>query len=134
MVGHWRTEKARKGRKRKETPIRLKNVGKHFPVKGVERDHTCQVCREKHSRFMANSPDVPKAQVPLQLTKTTVKCAVCDVYICISKENNCFQTWHTQTEYWHMAACVVEDEGQQLTTSTCTVCLTSFLEHFLLLQ
>ena len=93
LVGHWRTEKARRGRKRKETPFRLENVGEHFPVKGAGSDHTCQVCREKRRRFMANSPDVPKAQVPLKLTKTTFKCEVCDVYLCISRENNCFQSW-----------------------------------------
>ncbi|XP_044176665.1 piggyBac transposable element-derived protein 4-like [Acropora millepora] len=93
LVGHWRTEKARRGRKRKETPFRLENVGEHFPVKGAGSDHTCQVCREKRRRFMANSPDVPKAHVPLKLTKTTFKCEVCDVYLCISRENNCFQSW-----------------------------------------
>ena len=54
---------------RKETPFRLENVGEHFPVKGVGSNHTYQICREKRRRFMANSPDVPKAQVPLKLTK-----------------------------------------------------------------
>ena len=82
---------------RKETPFRLENVGEHFPVK----------CR----RFLANPPDVPKAQVPIKLTKTTFKCEVCDVYLCISRENNCFQLWHTQTENWRTAASLDEDEG-----------------------
>ena len=99
LVGHWRREKTRRGRKRKETPFRLENVGEHFPVKGARSDHTRQVCRERRRRFMANCPDVPKAQVTLKLTKTTFKCEVCDVYLCISRENNCFQSWHTQTEH-----------------------------------
>ena len=98
LVGHWRTEKARRGIKRKETPFRLENVGEHFPVKGAGSDHTCQICREKRRRFMENSPDVPKAQVPLKLTKTTFKCEFCDVYLYISRKNSCFQSWHTQTE------------------------------------
>lgn len=111
LIGHWRTEKARRGKKRKETPFCLENVGEHFPVEGVGSYHTCQVCREKHCQFMANSLDVPKAQVPLKLTKTTFKCEVCDVYLCISRENKCFQSWHTQTEYWRTAASLDEDEG-----------------------
>lgn len=45
LVGNWRTEKGRRGRKRKETPFRLENVGEHFPAKGGGTNHICEVCR-----------------------------------------------------------------------------------------
>ena len=104
LVGNWRTQKARRGRKRKETPFQLENVGEHFPAKGEGSDHTCQVCREKRRRFMAVNPDVPNAELPHKLSNTTFKCEACDVYLCISRERNCFHAWHTQVEYWRQNA------------------------------
>ena len=104
LVGNWRTQKARRGRKRKETPFRLENVSEHFPAKGEGSDHTCQVCREKRCRSIAVNPDVPNAELPHKLSKTTFKCEACDVYLCISRQHNCFCTRHTQVEYWRQSA------------------------------
>ena len=66
-------------------PFRLENVGEHFPAKGEGSDHTCQVCTEKRHRFMAVNPDVPNAELPHKLSKTTFKCEPYDV--CVSQEN-----------------------------------------------
>ena len=101
LVGNWRTQKARRGRKRKETPFPLENVGEQFPAKGEE---VITVCREKPRRFMAVNPDVPNAELPHKLSKTTFQCEACDVYLCISRERNCFHAWHTQVEYWRQNA------------------------------
>ncbi|KAK3728257.1 hypothetical protein QZH41_006731 [Actinostola sp. cb2023] len=101
LVGTWRTERSKPGRKRSlEDPVRLENVGVHLPVKVMGTDHTCEVCREKHRRYMLCNPGVPKQQVPHKLTKTTFKCNGCDAYLCITRENDCFSDWHTKVEYW----------------------------------
>ena len=100
LVGSWRREKAKPGRKRQSEPFRLDNVGEHLPVKGAGCDHTCQVCIEKRRRYIACHPDTPKHQVPYKMTKTTFKCSCCDVYLCMTREQNCFKAWHTKAEYW----------------------------------
>lgn len=101
LVGTWRTERTKPGRKRSsEDPLRLEGVGQHFPAKGTGTDHTCEVCREKRRRFVAANPEVPKPQVPHKMTKTTFKCELCDAYLCISRDNNCFKAWHSKVEFW----------------------------------
>ena len=99
LIGPWRTNRARPGRKRKESPFRLE-VGNHFPMKGEGKDHTCEVCREKRRRYISCNPSTPVRDVPYKMTKTTFKCMSCDVYLCITRESNCFHAWHTQSEYW----------------------------------
>ena len=99
LVGNWRAEKGKPGRKRQSEPFRLENVGEHLPIKGAGCDHTCQVCIEKR-HYTLSHPDTPKNQVPYKMTKTTLKCDHCEVYLCISREKNCFKVWHNQAEYW----------------------------------
>ena len=86
LVGNWRREKAKPGRKRQSEPFRLDNVGDHLPVKGAGCDHTCQVCVEKRCCYITCHPDTPENQVPYQMTKATFKCSCCDVYLCITRE------------------------------------------------
>ena len=93
------------GEQRKENlegkgKFRLENVGELLPVKDAGCDHTCQVCVEKRCRYTLSHPNTPKNQVPYKMTKTTFTCDHCEVYLCISREKNCFKAWHTQAEYW----------------------------------
>ena len=100
MIDSWRAQRTRVGRKRKETPFRLENVGTHFPEKGQGSDHTCEVCREKYRRYKVSHGNCADRLNPCKRTKTTFKCSACDVYLCISREHDCFRTWHTQSEYF----------------------------------
>ena len=100
LVGNWRAEKGKPGRKRQLEPFRLENIGEHLPVKGAGCDHTCQVCMEKRRRYTLSHPNTPKNQLPDKMTKTTFMCDHCEVYLCISREKYCFKAWHTQAEYW----------------------------------
>ena len=98
LIDPWRTNRAMSDRKRKESPFRLE-IGNHFPH-GEGKDHTCEVCREKHCHYISCNSSTPARAVPYKMTKTTFKCMSCDVYLCITRESNCFYAWHTQSEYW----------------------------------
>ena len=63
----------------------LLNVAHHFSEKGEGKNHYCMVCLEKWPRLRGgDGGNVSNA------SKTTFKCAECDVYLRILKEPNCF--------------------------------------------
>ena len=91
LIGNVRTNPNARGRKRqRETDIsscRLQNVGKHMPVKGKGKDHTCIVCRRKRKHWIENNPGHDPKDCPVSLSKTTFCCSGCDppesIYLCM---------------------------------------------------
>ena len=95
LVGETRALQKTPGRKRRHVEDRLLNVGRHFPEKGEGKDQRCLVCLEKCQRSRVGCGGrFPNA------AKTTFKCCECDVYLCILKDQNCFNKYQTQVEFW----------------------------------
>ncbi|XP_065057630.1 piggyBac transposable element-derived protein 4-like [Rhopilema esculentum] len=104
LVGNVRAKGKGRKRKRTEEDKRLQNVGAHLPKKGQGKDHRCLVCKRKRQNWIKQNPDADPKNCPFSLSKTTFCCAGCEpqdtVYLCITKENNCFINYHTKVQFW----------------------------------
>lgn len=83
---------------------RLENVGLHMPVFS-DRVHDCRACNERISRAggicgHGASKDRAKMTYDNDRHRTRIKCSHCDVALCLNRERNCFQAYHTQKKYW----------------------------------
>ena len=115
LIGEVRGPRRSAGRKRtreersndKFDPNRLVNVGEHFPEKGEGKDHHCVVCGEKRKCWLDANPNEDPKNCPMKDSTTTFCCTRCTnlpqrgkSYLCITRERNCFQDYHTKVEFW----------------------------------
>ncbi|XP_005097783.1 piggyBac transposable element-derived protein 4-like [Aplysia californica] len=104
LVGEYRTAAVQRPREieGQELPLRLQNVGLHFPEIGVDDtgNHLCAVCSYKHQKFRKENPAVPYKDCPVKAVKSNVKCGYCNRHLCIKKGSTCWKDWHTKSEYW----------------------------------
>ena len=63
----------------------------HWPTKVVNK-RDCVVCLAKQNKLHLLRSEVRH--------QTRNKCSVCNVYLCIEQERDCFAKYHKNIEYW----------------------------------
>ena len=102
LIGDGYTERHQTGgRPRSDvnnTPPRLDRTD-HWPVAGVGKDHTCVVCTARHKQYRDTHAGVKYADNPNKISKTTMMCEKCRVYLCCNNHKDCFKVYHTRVQY-----------------------------------
>lgn len=100
LAAHFRTDAIARPRK-DPCPLRL-SEGRHFPEVPADAsfNHVCVVCSEKHLKFKKQNPGVSYKENLYKLVKTSVKCSLCDKFLCVKRGSSCWADWHTKVEYW----------------------------------
>lgn len=101
LIGNSRTQPKTPNAPRNEE-LRLQNVGAHMPEMLATRGN-CAVCSKKIRLSHKNDfKDVPKDRSPPvpYVPRPSIFCRVCNVFLCIQKDHNCWGDYHSKVEYW----------------------------------
>ena len=82
----------RAGRRRSSETERLKVELGHWPIQ-VSDKRECVACNIKRAKQKLSRSQLRH--------ETRIKCSYCDIHLCIDKERNCFQKYHTLVCYWN---------------------------------
>ena len=78
--------------------IRFSREELHCPISVGKSDSRCIVCQQKFAIEKKEGKSY-KDQIHKSV-KTSMRCATCDVALCIKKDSTCWLDWHTKVEYW----------------------------------
>lgn len=101
LIGNSRTQPKTPNAPRNEE-LRIQNVGAHMPEMLATRGN-CAVCSKKIRLSHKNDfKDVPKDRSPPvpYVPLPSIFCRVCNVFLCIQKDHNCWGDYHSKVEYW----------------------------------
>lgn len=101
LIGNSRTQAKASNAPRNEE-LRLQNVGAHMPEMLPNRGN-CAVCSKSIRKSHGSEfKDVPKDRSPPvpYVPRPSIFCRVCNVFLCIQKDRNCWRDYHSKVEYW----------------------------------
>ena len=70
------------------TPQRLDHTLGHYPIQDIKK-MKCVVCSTKR---LKTGTDIRH--------ESRIKCAQCEVFLCIHQDRDCFKKYHTEVEFW----------------------------------
>ncbi|XP_048587830.1 piggyBac transposable element-derived protein 4 [Nematostella vectensis] len=102
LIGNMRVAHNAAQRPPRNEELRLTDVGLHLPEMRQDKGN-CAVCSKKirktHSDRYKDVPLARRPKVPY-VPRPSIYCNVCNVFLCLQKDQNCWKDFHTKVEYW----------------------------------
>ena len=103
LIGAFRSSHIRRSRRSNpNTEKRFLDVGIHMPEVPADTScsHSCKVCYDKHMFFKKQYPNAKYGDIPTPISKSTIRCSECKVYLCLRRGTTCWKQYHSVREYW----------------------------------